>query len=179
VTRGARLVPLAILLAAAGCGGKTASDPLPGAPGGIILESPAFSRGGQIPARHTCEGANVSPPLRWSGIPVRARSLALLMEDEDANGFAHWTVLDIPPGADGLREGRVPPGSLQPKNSFGDPGYGGPCPPDDDPPHHYRFALYALSKRLVAAAQASPDDVREAVGDTALARGELTGTFGR
>jgi Raf kinase inhibitor-like YbhB/YbcL family protein len=163
----------------AGCGGKGASEPLPDAPSGITLESPAFSPSGRIPVRYTCDGEDVSPPLRWSGLPSRARTLALLMEDEDAEGFAHWTVLDIPPSTDRLRAGRTPAGTIETENSFGDRGYGGPCPPEDDPPHRYRFALYALSKRLVLGGDASPDDVREAVGKTALARGELTGTFGR
>jgi Raf kinase inhibitor-like YbhB/YbcL family protein len=180
VFRAARPVLLAAALGlVAGCGGNKASEPLPEAPAGIILESPAFSPGGQIPVRYTCDGEDVSPPLRWSGIPVRARSLAMLMEDEDAKGFAHWTVLNIPRHADRLAEGRTPPGAIETENSFGDKRYGGPCPPDDDPPHHYRFALYALSKRLVLGGKASPDDVRDAVGETALARGELTGTFGR
>jgi Raf kinase inhibitor-like YbhB/YbcL family protein len=162
-----------------GCGGKSASEPLPDAPAGVILESPAFSSGGQIPVRYTCDGRDVSPPLRWSGVPARARTLALLMDDEDAKGFAHWNVLNIPRRVDRLLQGRPPAGAIETENSFGDRGYGGPCPPEDDPPHNYRFALYALSKRLVVANDASPDDVREAVGKTALARGQLTGTFGR
>ena len=173
------LVPLAIM-AVAGCGGgPTAGGPPPKAPSGIRLASPAFPSGGRIPSRFTCGGDDVSPPLRWSHVPARARSLALFMDDEDAKGFVHWTVLDLPPRARGLRGGRVLPGAVETENSFGDSGYGGPCPPDDDPPHRYRFALYALSKRLVLARKATPDDVHEAIAKTAIARGRLTGRFGR
>jgi Raf kinase inhibitor-like YbhB/YbcL family protein len=176
-----RAWPLAFaLVALAGCGGgPTAGGPPPDAPSGIRLASPAFRSGGPIPGRFTCAGDDVSPPLRWLGVPSRARSLALVMDDEDAKGFVHWTVLDLPPRARGLSEARVPPGATETENSFGDQAYGGPCPPGDDPPHRYRFVLYALSKRLVLARKVSPDDVREAIRKTALARGRLTGTFGR
>ena len=78
-----------------------------------------------------------------------------------------------------IAEGRVPPGSIQTENSFGDRGWGGPCPPEGDEPHRYRFALYAVRRPLGLGEEASPDEVRGAVADSALARGTLTGRFGR
>jgi Raf kinase inhibitor-like YbhB/YbcL family protein len=134
-----------------------------------------------MPARFTCSGANRSPPLSWGRLPADARSLALLMEDRDAHGgtFVHWTVWDLPVRAGGLRAGGVPPGARQGRNSFGHDGYGGPCPPNGDPPHHYEFLLYALREPLGLDAGARPQDVQQAVAGRALARGRLVGRFGR
>ena len=114
------------------------------------LESPAFGWGSPIPVRYTCDGANLSPPLIFAGVPLNAASLALVLFDPDAPGgiFYHWIVYDLVPGRRGLPEG-VPgrprlPGLLQGINDFGRPGYGGPCPPRGDRPHRYFFRLYAI-----------------------------------
>jgi Raf kinase inhibitor-like YbhB/YbcL family protein len=164
----------------AGCGGgDTPSEPLPKAAATIRLSSPAFDDGGTIPDRFTCSGEGVSPPLRWSGVPARARELELLVEDPDADRFVHWTLLAIPPKTAALAEGRVPAGSVQTENGFGDNRWGGPCPPEGDGPHRYVFSLYAADAPLDLGADASPDDVRSAVAEHALGRGTLTGRFGR
>lgn len=169
------------LLAAAGCGGEKVEGPPPAAPEELRLRSPAFADGVAIPARFTCEGENVSPPLSWSRVPAGARSLALLVEDPDAPGgtFVHWTLYDLARGATGLAAGRVPGGAREGENSFGEEGYGGPCPPEDDPPHRYVFTLYALDAPLGLEAGASPSEVRDALAERAIARGTLTGRFGR
>jgi Raf kinase inhibitor-like YbhB/YbcL family protein len=175
VTRVAIVVVGALL---AGCGGgDKAEQPLPKAPERLSLSSPALRGGARIPKRYTCDGADASPPLRWSGVPGGARALALIMEDRTAKGFVHWTVLDIAAGARGVAAGKVPEGGVETENSFGKKGYGGPCPPDDDPAHTYEFVLYALRKPLGAGADASPDDVRSRLRSSALARGSLTGRF--
>jgi Raf kinase inhibitor-like YbhB/YbcL family protein len=164
----------------AGCGGgDKASEPLPKAEPSIKLTSPAFRDGGSIPARFTCDGEGVSPPLRWSSTPGSARELALVVEDQDAGRFVHWTVLGIPAEADGMAENRVPVGASETENSFGKPGWGGPCPPKGDDPHHYVFALYATNAPLALAEDASPDDVRAALSDHAIARGTLTALSAR
>jgi Raf kinase inhibitor-like YbhB/YbcL family protein len=183
VTRPA--APLCAALAGAvvlliGCGGgDKPSEPLPEASASLRLSSPAFSDGGTIPKRFTCSGKGVSPPLRWSGVPSGARELELLVEDPDADRFVHWTVLGIPAGEDGLPEGNVPPQAIETENGFGDSGWGGPCPPEGDNPHRYVFALYASDAPLGLDRDASPDEVREALADHAVARGTLTGRFGR
>jgi Raf kinase inhibitor-like YbhB/YbcL family protein len=176
--------PLALLLLAslpAGCGdgGEKASEPLPEAARSIAVTSPAFQDGGSIPERFTCSGRGVSPPLRWSGVPKRAGELALVVEDRDAGRFIHWTVLDIPSGATGIAEGSVPAGAVETENSFGDEGWGGPCPPEGEDPHRYVFALYATDAPLGLGEDAAPDDIRAALSEHALARGTLTGRFGR
>jgi Raf kinase inhibitor-like YbhB/YbcL family protein len=164
----------------AGCGGADkASEPLPKAAASITVTSPAFADGGSIPKRFTCDGDDVSPPLRFTGVPKRARELALVVEDPDAGRFVHWTVLRIPADAAGMAEGRVPAGALETENSFGKTGWGGPCPPKGDDPHNYVFALYATDSALGLGKDASPDAVRSALSEHALARGTLTGLSAR
>jgi Raf kinase inhibitor-like YbhB/YbcL family protein len=113
----------------------------------FTLESDAFSDGGVIPVRHTCDGADRSPRLRWSGAPPGTKSLALIMDDPDApvGTFTHWLLHDISADATELAEGQQPSqvGATL-KNDFGRPGYGGPCPPRGHGRHHYHFVLYAL-----------------------------------
>jgi Raf kinase inhibitor-like YbhB/YbcL family protein len=172
----------------AGCGGGGAGgggDPVqgtaPNAPERITLSSPAFREGGTIPTRFTCDGAGASPPLRWSGVPADAKELLLLMEDPDApNGtFVHWIVAHIPPSSRGMPAGRVPAGAVQLQQSFGKSAYGGPCPPEDDPPHHYVLSLYSLDRKLAVTKADSPDEVRSKLKRAARARGQLRATYGR
>jgi len=111
------------------------------------LSTPAFAEGGPIPELHTCEGANLSPALEWSGEPPAALSFALVMEDPDAPGgiWTHWLLAGIPLAVHSLPQG-FKPGSLGVSgvNDFGRPGYGGPCPPRGHGPHRYFFRLMAL-----------------------------------
>ena len=117
------------------------------------LESPVFENGGMIPSKYTCDGADISVPLRFSNVPAEAKSLALIVDDPDApmGIFVHWVIYDIPASLEGLPEG-VPPAPLleggikQGVNSFGKIGYGGPCPPNGT--HRYYFKLYALDTVL-------------------------------
>jgi Raf kinase inhibitor-like YbhB/YbcL family protein len=182
VTTRASGVALLLLLSVAvsACGdGEKPSEPLPEADASIELQSPAFRDGGAIPASFTCDGKDLSPPLRWSGVPARARELALVVEDSDADRFVHWTVLGIPLSTSRLSEGQVPQGASETENSFGKHGWSGPCPPEGDSAHRYLFALYATDAPLTQDEDASPDDVRGALSDHAIARGTLTGRFSR
>jgi Raf kinase inhibitor-like YbhB/YbcL family protein len=166
-------------LALAGCGDDKVSGPPPSAPARIALSSPAFAPGRAIPKSFTCSGQGQSPPLQWRGVPTGARSLALLVEDPDAPGgtYVHWTAWDIPLSTTALAAGAKPP--RQGKSSGGDTGWEPPCPPGDDEPHHYVFTLYALRTPLGLTDGAKPDEVRDAIARSALARGTLTGRFGR
>jgi Raf kinase inhibitor-like YbhB/YbcL family protein len=179
--RGALLALSALGLALAGCGGDRVEGPPPAAPDRIELTSPAFKDGATIPVKYSCDGDEVSPPLAWSGVPDDARELALLVEDPDAPGgtFVHWVLFKIRADRDGIDEAEVPGGARQGKNSAGDASWAGPCPPKDDEPHHYEFTLYALSSSIDLPEGAAADDVRSAVADAALARGQLVGRFGR
>jgi Raf kinase inhibitor-like YbhB/YbcL family protein len=175
------MVCLVLLIAGCGGGGDKALEPAPDAPPGIELTSPAFKAGGTIPAKFTCSGKEISPPLAWADVPAGTTSLALLVEDPDAPGgtYTHWTVYRIPPTVRRFAQGRVPSGSTQGENSSGDERYGGPCPPKGDEAHHYEFNLYALRKDPKLPDGAKPDDVRAAIKTQALARGRLIGTFSR
>jgi Raf kinase inhibitor-like YbhB/YbcL family protein len=178
-TSGAAVVLVAGALLA-GCGdGETPKSELPRAPETARVTSPAVSEGQAIPRRFTCDGENVSPPLAFLDVPPRARELALVVEDPDADRFVHWTVLRMSPDTALMPQGRTPPGSIETENGFGDRGWGGPCPPEGDDPHHYVFALYALSRPLGLEADASADEVRAAIGEAAVARGTLTAEYGR
>jgi Raf kinase inhibitor-like YbhB/YbcL family protein len=176
-----RAVAVAVLaaVALAGCGGaeKTVKGPPPAAPAEIGLTSPAFDAGGTIPAANTCTGANRPPQLAWTGVPSGAHELVLLMEDPDAPGgtFVHWIVSGIPPQSTGS-----PVRGHAGRNSFGHDGYDGPCPPEGDTPHRYRFQLYALEAPSGLADGASADAARQAIERSRpLARGVLEGRFGR
>ena len=171
---------LIVAVVLAGCGGEdTPERELPAAPRTMRVASTAFEEGATIPKRFTCDGEEVSPPLAFLDVPSDARELALVVEDPDADRFVHWTVLGIPPDTALIREGSVPSGAVETENGFGDRGWGGPCPPEGDDPHRYVFALYALERPLRLGADASADEVREAIADAAIARGTLTGRFGR
>jgi Raf kinase inhibitor-like YbhB/YbcL family protein len=175
------LPALGLVVAGCGGGGHRVAGPPPSAPDRIALTSPAFKAGGTIPKRYSCDGANVSPPLRWRRVPGGARELALLVEDPDAPGgsFVHWVLFKIAPGLRGLAEGEVPNGARQATNSAGDSGWAGPCPPGGDRPHHYQFTLYALRAPLDQPNGAAADAVRRGIAAVALARGRLVGRFGR
>jgi Raf kinase inhibitor-like YbhB/YbcL family protein len=180
-----RRAALLATLALAGCGGgaeeaKQGTAP-PDTPDAIALSSPSFRAGGSMPTRFTCDGRQLSPPLRWSGVPPEAKELLLAMEDPDApNGtFVHWLVAHLPASTRGLAQGRVPAGATQLQQSFGERRYGGPCPPEDDPPHHYVLTLYALDRKLALGATDAPDQVRSKAEKAAIARGTLKVTYGR
>ncbi len=144
----------------------------------ITLSSTAFSDGGDIPRRYTCDGEDVSPPLSFGGVPSNANELVLLVEDPDAPGgtFVHWVAWGIDPTKAGLGEGEAPPASGT--NGFRQRGYGGPCPPKGRA-HRYVFTILALSGALELPAGASSDDLRRAVENSVIAQGAITGRYAR
>ncbi|MGW7382868.1 YbhB/YbcL family Raf kinase inhibitor-like protein [Streptomyces sp. NPDC054794] len=168
---------------ASGCGdgGGGTSAPTPTAAHAVGVTSPAFTDGGTIPRRYTCDGEDVSPPLAFSGVPADTAALALLVEDPDAphGTFTHWVAWGIDPHTTALTTGQTPPGATQGRNGFRKSGYGGPCPPKGDKPHRYVFSVYASDRPLGLAADATPDDVRRALSGHTLATGTLTGRYGR
>ena len=184
----ALLVP-ALLAAAAGC--SDPKDP-PGPPAPtaeaeevtmttLEVKSEAFEHEARIPARHTCDGEDVSPALSWSGAPEGTVSYALVMDDPDApvGTWVHWVAWNIAePGlpeavpaeaADGLRQGQ---------NSWERVGYGGPCPPSGT--HRYFFRVYALDQELeLDPATTGKAELLQAMEGHLLAKGELLGMYSR
>jgi hypothetical protein len=144
------------------------------------LTSTAFSDGGEIPRRLTCDGEDASPDLDWGGAPDGTTALALVVTDPDARGFVHWIAFDLtgtPSG--GLPAGlsASPDAPPQGTNDFGRTGYSGPCPPSGM--HRYVFALYALDRPLDLAGAPRIEDVEAAMDGRLLARATLTGTYHR
>jgi Raf kinase inhibitor-like YbhB/YbcL family protein len=147
----------------------------------LQLTSPAFTNGGEIPIGFTCDGASASPPLVWKHVPKKTVQLALIVDDPDAPGgtFVHWVAWNVDPKAGELPEQNPPATIVQGANGAGSQKYIGPCPPHGNPPHHYRFTLYALSKPPGTQAGATADELRAAIRHSTLARTRLVGTYQR
>ncbi|WP_119459415.1 YbhB/YbcL family Raf kinase inhibitor-like protein [Rhodospirillaceae bacterium SYSU D60014] len=152
----------------------------------FIMNSPAFEDGSAIPTNYTCDGENISPPLEWSGAPAETRSFVLILEDPDAPSgmFRHWAVYNIAGGRTLLPEGvgaGVKTESLgYGINDFGDPHYGGPCPPKGHGTHHYHFRLAALKVETLTVPNAPKvTDVWDAAQPHIIDQAELVGTYSR
>lgn len=141
------------------------------------LTSDAFADGEAIPARYTCDGEDVSPPLSWDDPPGRAAAFVLVVEDPDAGGFVHWLLTDIPGDSRELPEGAGDAIGVPGHNDFGRAGWGGPCPPSGE--HRYVFTLYALSEAIQVDADATAQAVRDAIGHRVVGEASLTGVYAR
>jgi Raf kinase inhibitor-like YbhB/YbcL family protein len=148
--------------------------------GVIDLRSPAFEDGATIPARHACEGDNVSPPLSWSDVDGDARELALVMADFDGEAgiFHHWVVLGIDPDVRSMDEGRIPEGAVLARTTSDNAAYIGPCPPEGER-HQYLFTLFQLDRRLELPEGTPTKDALDAIDAARLpGEGELRGAHG-
>jgi Raf kinase inhibitor-like YbhB/YbcL family protein len=165
------------------------------AAGPMSLASPQFKNKGTLPLEQVyngfgCTGGNVSPALEWRGAPKGTKSFALTVYDPDAptgSGWWHWVMFNIPADVGSLPKNAgdpaaklAPPGAVQSLTDFGTPGYGGPCPPQGDKPHHYHFTVYALDiDKLDADQNATPAFIGYNLHFHTLAKGELVGRYGR
>jgi Raf kinase inhibitor-like YbhB/YbcL family protein len=150
----------------------------------FAVKTTAFSEGGTVPQKHTCDGADVSPALAWAGAPAGTQSVALIADDPDApvGTWTHWIIWNIP-AESALAEGvakveNLGNGARQGKNDFKRVGYGGPCPPPGNP-HRYFFKLYALNAKLDVKAGAGRSELERAMKGHILAQAELMGRYGR
>jgi Raf kinase inhibitor-like YbhB/YbcL family protein len=149
------------------------------------LQSPAFAPGGEIPVKHTCDGQDLSPPLRWSDPPANAKGFALIVDDPDApvGTWVHWVLYGLAATARELPEGvpardTVPGAGAQGMNDFRKVGYGGPCPPRGAA-HRYFFKLYSLDTELKLPARKTKADVLKAMEGHVLGQAELMGRYKR
>ena len=139
-----------------------------------------------------CKGGNISPSLSWSGAPSSTKSFAITVYDPDAptgSGFWHWVVFNIPPSttsipldAGNVKKKLMPKGAIQSRTDFGTDGYGGPCPPQGDKPHHYIFTVYSVDEDKLQ--YAKDDNVSAAVVGFELHfhgkdKASITATYGR
>lgn len=152
----------------------------------FTLKSAAFVSGGEIPAKHTCEGEDVSPGLEWVEVPEGARSLVLIVDDPDAPDpraprmtWVHWVLYNIPPEAGGLPEAAesddLPAGTEEGVNDWKRTGYGGPCPPIGR--HRYFHKLYALDTALSGMSNPTKAQVEAAMRGHVIASTEIVGTY--
>jgi Raf kinase inhibitor-like YbhB/YbcL family protein len=150
----------------------------------LKIASPVFEDGGEIPAKYTCQGADLSPPLAFSGVPGEAKSLVLIVDDPDAPDpkapkmtYVHWVLYDLPPDTKGFAEGvkTLPAGTKDGINDWKRAGYGGPCPPIGR--HRYFFKLYALDTELGVLDKPTKDVVLKAMQGHVLAEAQIIGTY--
>ena len=152
----------------------------------FVLSSSSFTHEGEIPAKYTCEGNDVSPMLSWSGVPDGTKRLALIIDDPDAPDpqapktiWVHWVLYNFPAGTDRLGEGissdALPDGTGEGKNDWGETGYRGPCPPIGC--HRYFHKLYALDTVLPDLGQPTKKELEKAMEGHILARAEIMGTY--
>jgi Raf kinase inhibitor-like YbhB/YbcL family protein len=147
------------------------------------LMSSAFPEGGTIPKLHTCEGADLSPALEWSGAPANTKGFALIVDDPDAPAgtWNHWLLWDIPASTHSLAQGFKPGQTGESgTNDFGKVGYGGPCPPKGHGLHRYFFKLYALdTESLDLRAGAKRVDLDRALRNHTVAEAQYMGRYER
>ncbi len=149
------------------------------------LNSPAFSKGEFIPKAYSCQGQDISPPLTWTDVPAKTCALALVCDDPDApmGTWDHWVIYNIPAEQESLpknvaKEEITPQGFSQGKNSWGNIGYGGPCPPGGSA-HRYFFKLYALDETLDFKPGLSKNQLLKKIEDHIIETAELMGKFAR
>ena len=152
----------------------------------LTLRSTAFTNGGEIPSKYTCEGEDIAPPLEWEGVPEKTRSLVLIIDDPDAPDpkaprmtWVHWVLYNIPPDTVGLPEGvtlvGLPPETEEGLNDWKRTGYGGPCPPVGR--HRYFHKLYALDTILEGMDMPTKTQIETAMRGHVIAKTELVGTY--
>ena len=187
-----RLLGTAPVLALAGCldgdGGDGDGDGDGAGGAGPSLDSPAFTPGTALPEAYTCDGEDVSPPLRLRGTPD-VESLAVVVDDPNAPSeapFVHWLLWNVPSDVEEIPEGvpREPTvealdGAAQGTNDFGELGYRGPCPPADDDPHTYQFTVQLLDTTLDLEPGADAETFREATESHVRGEATITASYGR
>jgi Raf kinase inhibitor-like YbhB/YbcL family protein len=184
-----KAITCALLLAACGhheeqaAGGKGADvpDPAPANSARIDVTVVGLAANAEIPTENTCEGADTSPALAWSGAPGVTKSFALIVDDPDApdpakprQTWVHWVLAQIPPSVSTIGAGQTPDGAIVGKNDWGKTAWGGPCPPIGR--HRYFFKLYALDAEVGRPGMTKPELLTAMKGHV-LARGEVVATY--
>ena len=143
------------------------------------ISSPSFNNNENIPAKFTCDGENINPALNISDLPDTTQSLVLIVDDPDSPSgtWIHWAVFNIDPTATQIAENSVPAGGTEIITTFGESGYGGPCPGSGK--HRYFFKIYALDTKLELDEKISAEDLGAAMEGHILEYAELVGNYER
>jgi Raf kinase inhibitor-like YbhB/YbcL family protein len=178
-----RLLAIGLISASVLGFGQTKIDLTPKTPTALTVTSEDFRDGTRIPSKNSASGGNASPRLNWSTVPAKTKSVALLVDDPDANGFVHWILYNVSPETNQLQSGlprsdrlNVIGSAMQGRNGTGGLGYFGPKPPPGKA-HHYQFKVYALDIMLPIKPGASKVEVERAMSGHVLSKGELVGLF--
>ena len=149
------------------------------------ISSTAFTEGGMVPQKYTCDGTDISPPLKWDAVPAGTKSIAIISDDPDApvGTWVHWVLYDIPADTRQLpedlpTESNVLGTASQGQNDFRKLGYGGPAPPPGKA-HRYFFKLYAVDAKTGLSASSTKEEVLDAIEGHVLAKTQLMGTYER
>lgn len=150
----------------------------------IKITSTAFDEGGMIPSKYTCDGEDISPPLKWDSVPEGTKSITLISDDPDApmGTWVHWVLYNLPADKQELPENfpgdeTLPDGTRQGLTDFDKTGYGGPCPPSGT--HRYYFKIYALDTKIDATAVLHKKGLLKEMEGHILAQGQLMGKYKR
>ena len=143
------------------------------------ISSPVFNQNQMIPSKHTCDGADINPPLLIGNIPAGTKSLALIVDDPDAPAgtWVHWVLWNIDPKTTEIGEDSVPSGAAQGMNDFKKSKYGGPCPPSGT--HRYFFKLYALDAAIDPGKGATKAGLERSMRGHVIEYAELVGLYKR
>jgi Raf kinase inhibitor-like YbhB/YbcL family protein len=146
-----------------------------GAP--LTFMSPGFAAGGAIPAKYTCDGDGISPPLEWNNLPKNAVEVGIVVTDPDSNppGFVHWVVAGLPAANTGVGEDSLPEGAVVGRNDSGGTGWTPPCPPSGE--HNYVFTIYALGDAVDLSGDLQPLDAAANIQEAAIATASFTATY--
>jgi Raf kinase inhibitor-like YbhB/YbcL family protein len=150
----------------------------------IKVTSSAWQNGGTLPKRYTCDGENISPPLKFESVPEGTKSLALISDDPDAPAkvWVHWVLFNLPSDVTHLEENipgleKLENGAVQGRNDSGTTGYIGPCPPGGV--HRYYFKVYALDTILDSPPGITKQELLQAMEGHIIAQGSLMGKYSR
>jgi len=143
------------------------------------IKSSAFTDGEKIPSKYTCDGADINPKLSFLNVPKDTKSLALIFDDPDAPAgtWLHWSMWNISPDTEAILEDSIATGSTEGTTSFGDIGYGGPCPGNGE--HRYFFQLFALDTTLDISSGRNRADLETAMAGHVIEQTKLMGTYSR
>lgn len=168
------LIGFAIVFAASNGTGQESGKVKP-----LKVTSPAFENNKIIPSKYGCDGGNVNPAIRIENVPPGAKSLALLLDDQDAprRTYVHWILWNIDPSVKEIEENSVPEGAVQGLNDFKKNTYGGPCPPTR--PHRYAWIVYSLDVRLNLDPKSGKAELERAMEGHIISKGQLMGVYKR